>query len=323
MRIKRVAVVRGGPGAEYDVSMKTGRSVLNALARLKYPTKDITVTRSGEWLYDGRTWSPLQTFEGVDVVFLALHGEFGEDGQIQRLLEQLSLPFTGSRGYPSALALNKYATKQVLASHKIKMPRSRRVLREDLGDSFAYARLLVAELGESLVVKPVGSGSSLGVHIVQSVLELPKILEEVLATHAAVLVEERIFGKEATVGVLAAFRDEPLYSLPTVEIIPPASAPFYDYTVKYDGSTVMRCPGLFSDEQKEELGRLAKLVHEALGLSHYSRSDFIVSEGTPYFLEVNTLPGLTTTSLFPTASQAIGLSYDELIDYLVTTATPH
>lgn len=319
MRTTRVAVLRGGPSEEYDVSMKTGRAVIDALGRLRYPVKDVTISRQGEWLENGRARAPQQVLEAVDVVFLALHGSYGEDGQVQRVLERLRVPFTGSRGFASAFAFNKDLTKKQLKQYGVRMPEHMKLTREGVSDPYRTAQSILALFGPHYVIKPAASGSSIGTQIIRNSAQLAVAITHALTEYDAVMVEELIEGKEATVGVIEGFRGTKLYQLPPVEIVPPRDR-FFDYEAKYTGITEEICPGRFSRAEKQLLQDLASLVHDRLGLSQYSRSDFIVKDGQPYFLEVNTLPGLTDESLMPKAVAAVGARYEDLVDHLVTTA---
>ena len=320
MRDKRVAVIRGGPSDEYEVSMQTGASVLEALRTLDYFAKDIVVSRGGEWLENGIIREPNQALQAIDVVFLALHGNFGEDGAIQRILEQEHIPFTGSRAFASNMALNKDIAKNYLKQFGVKMPKHLKVTRSATRDPYRTAESITQLFGPKYVIKPVNSGSSLGASMVDREVDLALALTNALTEFEEVLVEEQISGKEATVGLTENYRGQSLYLLPVIEIVPPKEARFFDYQSKYSGVTEEICPGRFSDTERGELQRLAKLVHQELGLQQYSRSDFIVKDGDAYFLEVNTLPGLTKESLFPKAFQAIGSSYNDMIKHLVETA---
>lgn len=319
MKSTRVAVLRGGPSSEYDISMQTGTSVLRALIKLGYPVKDITISRAGEWLDTGFVRTPDHVLDSVDVVFLALHGNFGEDGSVQRILERKYIPFTGSRSFASALALNKDLTKSFLKQHGVKMPKHFKVTREGTKDPYQTAETIKTLFGPRYVVKPVSSGSSLGTVMVDNASDLAFGIVNSLTEHDAIMVEEQVVGKEATVPVMEQFRGHPLYVFPPVEIVPPQSARFFDYAVKYDGSTREICPGRFSTEEKAKLQAIASLIHKELGLQQYSRSDFIVKDGEAYFLEVNTLPGLTPESVMPKAFTEIGGTYEEMIDHLIKT----
>jgi len=318
--MKRVAVLRGGPSTEYDVSLKTGAEVLNALRDLDYPHKDVIITKKGEWLESGIVRSPEKALDAVDVVFIALHGQYGEDGQVQRILQRLNIPFTGSNALTSAIAFNKELTKQSLKEHGISMPKHHRLGREHLNYLTPEIDLIIERIGEESFIKPVGGGSSIGARYIPNRDALRTALEELLHEHDSLMIEEFIRGREATVGVLQNFRDQEHYVLPAIEIVPPGGSPYFSYDVKYNGTTQEICPGRFSYSEKTKLSEAALTVHKALHCSHYSRSDFIVRDGEVYFLEVNTLPGLTSESLFPKAAAAVGLEFKELVRHLVETS---
>lgn len=320
MSHKRVAVLRGGPSSEYAVSMLTGLEVLTSLRHLGYVCKDITITKKGEWLESGFVRSVDQVLEGIDVVFIALHGEYGEDGSVQRILQRKHIPFTGSRAFASAIAFNKELTKNSLKEHGVLMPRHRRISAEDVRWMTNDISLMFEEIGAELFVKPVSSGSSIGARYIHSEEMLEAALDELLQVHDSVLVEEFIRGREATVGVLQNFRDEHIYVLPPIEIVPPGGSPLFSHEDKYNGLTEEICPGRFSYSEKVKLAEAASLVHKVLDCDHYSRCDFIVKDGDVYFLEINTLPGLTKESLFPKAASAVGLDFHELIRHLVETS---
>lgn len=178
----------------------------------------------------------------------------------------------------------------------------------------------VCELfGPEYVIKPIGGGSSIGVVMANQSNLLALVLSS-LEECNEIIVEQRIVGKEATVGILEDFREQKYYQLPPVEIVPPASATFFNAEVKYNGQTEEICPGRFSKDEKSKLLEMAQEVHDVLGLRQYSRSDFIVAADGIYFLEVNTLPGLTSESLFPKSMEAVGSSYKELVLHLLETA---
>jgi len=318
--MKRVAVLRGGPSEEYAVSMQTGSGVLGALRALGYNYKDITITKKGDWLENGFIKSPDQALEAVDAVFLALHGTYGEDGQIQRMLQRKRIPFTGSRALSSGIAFNKELTKHTMKPHGLKMPKHRRVSRSELPQLKEEIPIIFADLGTELFVKPIANGSSLGARHAPTHDILFNALQELLQEYEEVLVEEFIRGKEATVAVLDNFRNQAIYVLPVIEIIPPNGTPMFSHTDKYNGQTQEIVPGRFSYHEKSQLLEAAELVHRVIDCKHYSRSDFIVKDGEIFFLEVNTLPGLTTESLFPKAAKAVGLEYNQLIEHLIERA---
>ncbi len=318
--MKRVAVLRGGPSTEYDVSLKSGAEVLKALRDLDYVSKDIVITRSGEWLESGIVRSPEKALDAVDVVFIALHGQYGEDGQLQRILQRLNIPFTGSNAFASAIAYNKEMAKQTLREHGISMAKHRRIVKSEITDIHAEMEAIIAELGSELFIKPVAGGSSIGARYIPHADALYEALNEMLPESDTLMVEEFIRGREATVGVLEKFRDEDLYVLPAIEIVPPNGSPYFSYEVKYNGTTQEICPGRFSYHEKAKLSDAAAKIHKLLNCDHYSRTDFIIRDAEVFFIETNTLPGLTAESLFPKAAAAVGLDFKQLIKHLVETS---
>jgi len=318
MNVGTVAVLRGGPSAEYSVSMETGKGVIGVLNALHVKNKDIVISKTGQWLVQGFNKNPEQALADVDVVFIALHGFYGEDGTVQRLLERLSIPYTGSQPYPSAIAMNKDLTKGYLKDLNVKTPRHMRVTKAGLTDPVQTAMSISELFGPKYVVKPTYGGSSIGMKVAQNAQELGTVLKELIAEHDDLLIEEYVSGREATVGILENYREQELYHLPSIEIIPPESAGYFAAEVKYNGETEEICPGRFKENEKTEMAAAAQEVHRALGLRHYSRSDFIVAPDGIYFLEINTLPGLTSQSLFPKAIESVGGNYTDLIKHLLT-----
>lgn len=318
MQRTRVVVLRGGPSEEYEVSLKTGAEVIRAIDPERYEVLDVVISKGGEWLYKGMVRQPHDLFHMSDLVFIALHGAFGEDGGVQRLLDTAGVKYTGSRAFPSAIALNKPMTKDRLLPHGMKMARHMVVGKDALQNVVGAAASIASMFGPRYIIKPIASGSSIGTMFAESPVMLEQALRTSLEVYDQVLVEEYIEGKEATCGVVEHFRDKKHYALPPIEI--KRGTPVWGYEAKYDGSVEEICPGNFSREEKDEIERLSLLVHESLGLSHYSRSDFIVAPDGVYFLEVNTLPGLTPTSLLPKALDAVGCAYAEFIEHLLNLA---
>lgn len=244
----------------------------------------------------------------ADVVFLGLHGTCGEDGRIQATLDLLGVPYTGSGALGSALAMDKNLTKMIVAQLGVKTPEWKIV-------SYAEADipLICAETGVPVVVKPVDSGSSIGVAIAKTREELESALRENAAL-GRVMLEEYIKGREIDVGVLDG------EALPSIEIIPKKG--FYDYVNKYQaGAALEICPSEIDPAMEKRLGEITVQIHNALGLSGYSRSDFkLDAAGEIYFLEINTLPGMTPTSLMPQEAAAAGVSYEELCRRVIEIA---
>ncbi|HET8580920.1 MAG TPA: D-alanine--D-alanine ligase [Candidatus Paceibacterota bacterium] len=316
-----VGILRGGPSPEYDVSLKTGSALLNALPEDRYLVRDVFIDKRGEWHLHGKATEPARILQQLDAVLNGLHGTYGEDGTVQRILERSRVPFAGTRASASSLAMHKARTQAHLAQHGVRMPRTvhlslAKVGTTPMGD---LAQGVFQRFGPPYVVKPARLGSSVGVRIINSVHDLPQALADALSAFDHILVQEHIAGREATVGVIERFRGQDLYALPAVEIVPKRS--FFDYEAKYAGASEERCPSTFDSATKLELEELAKHVHESMELAHYSRSDFIVHpSGRVYFLEVNTLPGLTEQSLMPLALSAVGSSLSEFAEHLVKLA---
>ena len=250
----------------------------------------------------------LELCQLADVVFLALHGACGEDGRIQAALDLLGVKYTGSGYLGSALAMDKDLTKRIVAPEGVRTPAWRTV-------AYAAADIpaIVEEQELPVVVKPVDSGSSMGVAIAHTREELTGALRANLANHRVIL-EQYITGREIDVAVLDG------KSLPSIEIIPKKG--FYDYVNKYQaGATVEICPTPIDPEIERRLGEITLKVHNSLGLSAYSRSDYIVDErGDIYFLEINTLPGMTPTSLLPQEAAAVGIDFNALCQKIIDLA---
>lgn len=313
-----VGVLRGGPSREHDVSLKTGHAILAHLPEERYLARDIYIDRQGTWHDRGRKTTPEKILRQVDVAVLGLHGEYGEDGEVQKLLERLGVPFTGSGSFGSFLAMHKVLAKKHAEEVGLRTPQFRFVEKaEDVDRVVADA---VRSFHQPVVVKPARWGSSIGVSIASGFAPVVAAVRGLFLEGAdGVLIEERIVGREATVGVVEELRGEKLYGLPPVEIVPP-EGDFFSYGAKYSGESQEVCPGFFARAVTEELQRGAKLMHQILGLRHYSRSDFIVSPRGVYFLETNTLPGMTRESLLPKSLAAVGVSFSDFLSHLIERA---
>lgn len=313
-----VGVLRGGPSSEHDISLKTGHAILTSLPIDQFTPRDIFIDRAGVWHEKGRPVAPENILRGLDVVVLGLHGAYGEDGKVQRLLEQHGVPYTGSDHLSSHFAMHKVLAKEKAIAAGLKTPRYRFIesadtLHATVGDA-------VRSFLQPVVVKPVASGSSVGVALAHGSAAVLEAAQKLLDEGSGVLIEERIRGREATVGVVEGLRGEELYGLPPIEIIPPPSRDFFDFEAKYGGESQEICPERFPRAVKNQLMKQAKDIHTALGLRHYSRSDFIVSPRGIYYLETNTLPGLTEQSLLPKSLEAIGVKFPDFLAHLIASA---
>ena len=302
----RVGVLRGGPSVEHEISLLTGANVLTNLVEDKYQAIDIFISKSGQW----------PAFPEVDVIFNALHGEYGEDGQVQSVLEKKSLPYTGSGVAASALAMDKWASRQLFQRAGLKTPPAINLQFS----SFKIQDYQKIKYDLPWVVKPANRGSSLGVSLVNNEKEFHPALSKAFQYDDSVLVEQYIKGREVTCGILENFQGEKYFALPVIEIVLPLGKPLFDYQGKYDGSTQEICPGIFGEKTALAIQEAASLAHQSLGCRDYSRVDMIVAEDGIYVLEVNTLPGLTKESLFPKAAAVVGCSFDRLLGHLLTLA---
>lgn len=335
----RVLVLAGGLSPERNVSLSSGSMVCEALRELGHQAALMDLflgldgALNGENLYVDpipdafkrvaretpdleklRASRPgpgaigpgvLEMCARADVVYLALHGACGEDGRIQAALDLLEVPYTGSGCLASAIAMDKDLTKR-LVSDLVTTPRWEAVtITEENMDGLIQRTKLPA------VVKPINSGSSIGVYIARSRKELKQALEESRKLGGRTVVEQYIQGREIQVAVLGD------RALPSIEIIP--NEGFYDYANKYQpGAAREVCPAPIPASWEQALGEAALTVFRTIGLSVYARADFIVTQdGTPYFLEINTLPGMTPTSLVPQEAAAVGIGYGQLCEQII------
>ena len=340
----KIVVMCGGLSMERDVSISSGTLICGALRKLghqavlvdmfmgledyegdlnelfndlpplgeaRVPEEEPDLERviaSRKWKSPSRVGKRvLELCQLADAVFLGLHGACGEDGRIQAALDLLGVKYTGSGYLGSALAMDKDLTKRLIAGTGVKTPEWR-VVDYAEGDIDALADSAILPC----VVKPVDSGSSIGVAIPETREEFRTALYGNLQ-YGRVMIEQYVRGREIDVGVLGD------RALPSIEIIPKSG--FYDYKNKYQaGATVELCPAPIDPETEKRLGEAAVKVHRALGLSAYSRSDFIVDGQDIYFLEINTLPGMTPTSLMPQEAAAAGVDYESLCKRVIEMA---
>ena len=316
-----VAVLRGGPSNEHDVSLRSGHSVLRNLSRERFTPRDIFIDKQGVWHERGLPTSPERILPTVDVVIAPLHGPYGEGGGIQRLLEQFGVPYTGADSFHSYVSMHKVLSKE--RAREAGLLTAKYAYIEPSTDVTSALTEVNRTFLQPVVVKPVSWGSSVGVSMTHGYAPTRQAVEALLAEGAqGVLVEERISGTEATVGVVDDFRGEKFYALPPMEIVPPASKEFFNFDAKYSGETREICPGRFTKKDTEELMRAARLMHEALNQRHYSRSDFIVSKRGIYYLETNNASavGMTEESLFPKLLSATGVKLGDFLSHIIDLA---
>ena len=341
----KITVLAGGFSHEREVSLSSGSLIAGALVRRGHEVclVDLYTGKAIDGSTPVFTRSPIEPYcvsraipdlealkvqtergdrrigegvtalcEAADAVFVALHGDVGENGQLQAYLDMACIPYTGSGYAGSLLAMDKDLTKQILS--RTGVPTAPWVFCDMAQGVETIADRIEGELGYPVVVKPCSGGSSVGVSMANNRTELITAIEKCAAYEPTLLAERRICGRELTVSILGGT------VLPAVEIIPLTG--FYDYENKYQaGLTEEICPASLTDTEVAALEEATRRGFEALRLRGYARFDFILDgEGTPWCLEANTLPGMTPTSLLPQAAAAVGIEYDELCERMVMMA---
>ena len=298
---RKVAVLMGGTSAERDVSLSTGKQILGALDESRY-----SVTALDTADIPGLLKSLAE--DRPEVAVIALHGKGGEDGTLQGLLDLLGIPYTGSGVLASALAMDKAMSKRVLTAAGVSMPQDITLRRGET---------LTCEIALPCIVKPNALGSTIGMAIARTNAEISPAVDAAFGYDDTVLIEQFITGTEITVPILG---NANLEVLPIVEIVPKGG--FYDYEAKYTaGATDEIVPARISETLSSDARRIAQLCHRTLGCRGMSRTDMIITpEGWIYTLEVNTIPGMTPTSLLPRSAEAAGYSFSSLLDRLITLA---
>lgn len=356
MKRLRIAVLMGGPSPEREVSMTTGRQIVHSLDPQKYSVLPVEITKEGKWLPrpdmlqltagsaearergsaprspkpearsslvpDPRPLTPesLQfEREQVDVAFIAMHGPYGEDGTMQGLLELLGIPYTGSGVLASALAMDKLRSRQIFEWHGIPVPGYRSVTTNIWRDRGHVHQQVARDLGYPCVVKPNAVGSSIGVSLVREPTALDPAVELAFTYGPVILIEEHISGTELACGIVDdPVTGEPL-ALPLIEIV--SHADFYTYDAKYAaGGSEHIIPARVSEDVAKRAQALAVRAHKALGCEGMSRVDMISRVTDIVVLEVNTIPGMTPTSLLPDAAKAAGISFSELLERIIENA---
>jgi D-alanine-D-alanine ligase len=287
---KKIAVLMGGPGSERDVSMATGKGVAKALRSLGLEVSEVDVKDADFVLPDG-----------IELAFITVHGTFGEDGQLQKILEDRGVAYTGEGVAESDRAFDKIKSKEAFREHNVPTP---------------YWQIITVGQRPAMpipfVIKAPRQGSTVGVHIIRNERDVDAAITDASTYDRELLVEKFIAGRELTIGILGE------QALPIIEIIPKGG--FYDFTNKYPflnpsagGAAQHVCPANLPDDQTRAIQELAWRAHRALGLKVYSRVDILLpDEGEPSVLEANTIPGMTEASLLPEAAAVAGISYPEL-----------
>ncbi len=326
---RKIAVLMGGPSSEHEVSVKSGLQVLKHLDHKKYEALPVLIDRRGFWLFNGAREMPMSEPEallalkkrGVDVAFLALHGEYGEDGYVQHLLRNAGIIFTGSSSHQSALAMHKILSARRFSDVGLKTPEFLEIKKRDFTKKpMEVLKLIYNTLGRRIVIKPVNLGSSVGVTVLEiknnDLAPLEEAISKAFGAGRQVMAQTAIKGREVTCGVMD-IKGHVEALLPT-EIIPLKSN-FFDFKAKYEGhSKEVTPPENMSFRMIKKIEETAIKAHQALGLKGISRTDMMIGPGGQlYVLEVNTIPGMTEASLFPQAAKACGISFTKLLDLIV------
>ena len=293
----RVGVLMGGPSSEREISLKSGKAVFSALCASGVEAVAIDIATDN--LQENVS---LLKKHNLDCAFIALHGRFGEDGTIQRILEQIGLPFTASGVKASKLAMDKIGSLEIFSQGGLCVPKSQFLEKS----AYKKEKIFTNRLGFPLVVKPANHGSSIGLSLLENEQQLPAAIELAFKFDEHIIIQEYISGRELTVGIL----DEA--ALPVIEIIP--NNKFFDFAAKYqDGLTQYIIPAVLDQKIALEMQRVALKAHKLLGCYGCCRVDIILTkDGCPYILEVNTIPGMTATSLLPKAAKIVGINFSQL-----------
>ena len=316
MNKKNVAVVMGGYSDEYKVSLKSGQLIYDSLDRELYNVYKVVILK-GEWYFldDREQKVPINKADfsvdlesgftvKFDVCFNIIHGKPGENGELQAYWDTIGQKYTGCGFYQSALTFNKKDTLAVLSKYGI--PSAKSIYLRN-GESVNESQI-INELGLPLFVKPNQSGSSLGISKVKEASELKAALDFAFAEDDEILIESFLNGMEVSVGVVD-FNGETIV-LGITEIVPHKE--FFDYEAKYEGASEEITPARIDDETRQKVEDIAKKAYKSLGMSGFSRSEFIIMNGTPYMLEMNTNPGFSPASILPQQAKIYGISIQDL-----------
>ncbi len=321
--MKNVAIIMGGYSSEYKISLKSGEVVYNHIDKTKYNLYKIHILTEG-WFYvdeqnnrfvvDKNDFSVTVNNEKItfDVVFNAIHGTPGEDGLIQAYLKLLNIPQTSCDYYQSALTFNKRDMLSVLKPYGIKTAISYYL---NQGDVIAEDQI-IQRVGLPCFVKPNKSGSSFGISMVKDSEQLLPAIEKAYAEDDEIIIESYLKGTEVSVGVIK-YQNETIV-LPMTEIV--SENDFFDYEAKYEGKSSEITPARISEEEKVKVEDVAKRIYTILKMDGFSRSEFILVNGEPFLLEMNTVPGLTTESILPQQANVAGISLNQLFDNAIELA---
>lgn len=312
----KIGLLRGGPGNERGLSLNTGISFIKNIPE-EYVVKDVIVSKDLSWNIRGVKTNPEKILRDVDLIINSIHGDYGEDGTLQRFLNNSSMSYTGSLAVPSLMSFNKYFAKKIFENAGLKTPRYI-IIKNDL-EHEKIALKIFREFGMPVIIKPISGGSSNDIFVAKDFETLLFSLNTILNKYESILVEEFIVGKQITSGVIDNFRDEETYELMPLEIILDRGEDFFDYSKK--DSVGYSCPTSLPINIKKDVQRIANKAHNVLNLRHYSRSDFIVSPKRGiYLLETNALPDLSENAPFVRELNEVGIDLPNFINHLINIA---
>lgn len=312
----RIAVLGGGPSSEHEVSLSSARSMVENLSNEKYVVNFVEISKKNKWrISDDKVLDMLEALDELkkttDVFLIGLHGTFGEDGALQALLEMNGIKYTGSSAASSFVAFDKELTGHIYKHNKLPHPNF------EVFDNAQDAKKFTPEKFP-IVVKPLKQGSSVGVSIVKEPDNYKKAVEIAFEHDKKIMVQEFVPGREVSCGVLQ--KGNRLLVLPPTELIP-KNADFFDYKAKYNaGQTDEITPPDMPEETIKLIQDYALKSHDVLGCGEYSRTDMIVTDDEIYLIETNTLPGMTPTSILPQEANSEGISFSELLDFIIEAA---
>jgi D-alanine-D-alanine ligase len=311
--MKKLALLFGGPSSEHEVSLSSSENILEHIDRELFDVLPVLITKECQYVIDGISYNEGDGLNelvtrSIDVVFPMLHGKYGEDGSLQKKLEDLRIRFVFSSSQASALAIDKNKTNEILQSHAILIPQSSVITRMSTEHSCKYP----------IIVKPIDEGSSVGLFKCSNVDDYRNSLEKIFEKHHEMLVQEFIQGREFTCGIIE--KDNEIVPLVATEIVLTKGETF-DYDAKY---TVGGCeeitPASVDEKNMRRLQNCAMRCHSLVGCKSLSRTDMILQGEDLYVLEINTIPGMTKTSFIPAEARACGYSMKELITILIESA---
>jgi len=305
----RIAVLRGGPSRDYEISLATGAHMLDHL-KDDHDVQDIFIDRDGIWHREGIPVTLARLVAHVDLFINAMHGEYGEDGSAQRLLESLNVAYTGPRVLAASSTWRKDMARNMLAHAGLLVPESRVV--STLDEPYEMAERLHNEIGGQFVIKPITGSASRGVEIVRSYPELGEAISRSLMTWKKVLIEELLRGREVKCVVIDGFRGQELYTFLPVEIERGQLDVYHP-----DREFRVHSPARISSDEKDLVMQTAMRAHRALGLSHYSSTDMILTNKGAYVLEVDALPPLGQNTIFNKSLDSVGATPREFLNHLV------